>query len=773
MNRQEYKTRAKLVKKMSREGLTEENLADGGVKQVGSGKEKNLRRAADFELGKEREEQQVYHFHDQKEEKTGQKKEKTTRSYRKAAQTQRVGAAAVTKTGWDGGQAQESEQRETPPVQKTGAGDGPPGVITPVTEAMLHRHAGKKKRERKSGRLLFSEGTSQQAEHARTFGGKQKGKLPSESMRRAAGGAAYIMRQSEGEPEDSASDMAAAGYQAAGTAADAGGKALRSVKRKKQRYRLQKRARTQQNPYAAAGNPGSLWQKEKEDAGNAQSRRDMKKRIQKRRVRRQYQEAYYASKNGQAAMGSAAAAVTYKKHIFAPDRRRRWTRFIPGKTQAYLLTAVLALVLVTAVAAIGSGGLMFQGVTSVMAATTYPATDENMYAAENAYLDLERRLDLQINRMEETHPDYDEYRYNVDEISHNPYQLISFLSAKYGNFSYRDIASILPALFQEQYLLTVETTYETVTETKIIRVGESLGPVMTSGYCNCVLCCGIWAGGNTASGAIPKAGHTIAVDAKNPIVPMGTKVVMNGVEYTVEDTGNFARYGVDFDIYYDSHAGALQHGHQTMEAYLADSNGAQSIEVTETVQKKILHVTLENKGFGAVAGNHLSRDQAQLYDIYNYTLGNRSDLFPGYGTASEGYPDYTVSPEAMSDERFANMIYEAEKYLGTPYVWGGYSPAGFDCSGFVSYVLNHCGNGWDFGRLTANGLKEICTPVSPADARPGDLIFFQGTYATSGASHVGIIVGDGMMIHCGSPVQYASYETAYWKNHFLSVGRLP
>ena len=134
---------------------------------------------------------------------------------------------------------------------------------------------------------------------------------------------------------------------------------------------------------------------------------------------------------------------------------------------------------------------------------------------------------------------------------------------------------------------------------------------------------------------------------------------------------------------------------------------------------------------------------------------------------------YEIPPEALQDEEFARMIREAEKYLGVPYVWGGYSPSGFDSSGFVSYVINHCGNGWNYGRLTADGLRGVCTYVSPEEAKPGDLIFFQGTYNTSGASHVGIYVGNNMMIHCGDPIHYSSISTSYWQQHFMCFGRLP
>ena len=255
---------------------------------------------------------------------------------------------------------------------------------------------------------------------------------------------------------------------------------------------------------------------------------------------------------------------------------------------------------------------------------------------------------------------------------------------------------------------------------------------------------------------------------------IGTKVVMNGVEYTVEDTGAFARYGVDFDVYYDDHAAASAHGHQTWECYLADDNGRNEITVTETSAKKILYVTLLNRGLDAVARENLNEEQLILYNALNTTLGNRNYLWDtGSISGGSGGMDYEIPPEALEDEEFARIIREAEKYLGVPYVWGGYSPSGFDCSGFVSYVVNHCGNGWNYGRLTAEGLRGQCTFVSPAEAKPGDLIFFQGTYNTSGASHIGIYVGNGMMIHCGDPVQYANVNSSYWKQHFLSYGRLP
>ena len=192
----------------------------------------------------------------------------------------------------------------------------------------------------------------------------------------------------------------------------------------------------------------------------------------------------------------------------------------------------------------------------------------------------------------------------------------------------------------------------------------------------------------------------------------------------------------------------------------------------------ICTVTLENFNLSHVPVYIMSQDQLSMYAMYMATLGNRPDLFPGSGYVGRyfgtDYEKYEIPPEALEDEQFAKMIAEAEKYLGYPYVWGGSSPAtSFDCSGFVSWVCNNCGVGWNFGRLGADGLRGICTVVSAANVRPGDLVFFQGTYDTTGASHVGIYVGNNLMIHCGDPIQYANLNNSYWQAHFLSYGRLP
>ena len=492
--------------------------------------------------------------------------------------------------------------------------------------------------------------------------------------------------------------------------------------------------------------------------------------------KKRYKDAYRAARTGKAAgsLGGAetiagAENMTVKAKIALKEIVRRNRAIFAG-------IGFFALFFLIVSVSLGSCSASIQGTGSVIGITTYPSSDQDIYAAENAYVAMEEALNQQINEMESSHPGYEEYKYNISEIGHDPYHLTSYLTAKYGDWTYADVKDELKDLFEAQYHLKTEGKTETVTETKKVRVGESLGNVVTSGYCSCSICCGQWAGGPTASGVYPTANHTIAVDASNPFVPIGTKVVMNGVEYTVEDTGAFARYGVQFDVYYDNHSEALAHGHRTWEAYIADDNGSNEVTVTNTSTKKILYVTLTNSNFDAVARANLNTEQLIIYNALNTTYGNRNYLWnvsSGSGSAGGDGMSYEIPPEALQDEEFARMIHEAEKYLGVPYVWGGYSPTGFDCSGFVSYVINHCGNGWDYGRLTADGLRGVCTYVSPSEAKPGDLIFFQGTYNTPGASHVGIYVGNNMMIHCGDPIHYSDISTSYWQEHFLCFGRLP
>lgn len=617
---------------------------------------------------------------------------------------------------------------------------------------------------RKQGRLSFEDEAAPGQSMARGASGKVAGRAA--TVVTDTGAVAVHSKVHEAEDDNAAVKSA---HRAELLAEQTAASAVRQVKVRQE----SKRSRLRETSLEAETEVSAVAS----NVDKAAERAAQNHAIQKKQLKREYQKAAYrAAKNGSsatAASGSKAADVA----VSAGEKVKEVVKSFFAKNKGlFLPLALLTLLFVMIMVGLGSCSSTIAGVGTSIISTTYASTDEEINATENAYRALETALNNQINGMERTHPGYDEYVYQVDEISHNPYQLISYFTAKYGEFTYLQIKDELEEIFREQYRLSLDSIRETVTETKTVRVGESLGQVVTSGYCSCSICCGIWSGGPTASGVYPRANHTIAVDAYNPFVPMGTKVIMNGVEYTVEDTGNFARYGVQFDVYYDNHSTALNHGHRTWEAFIADSNGSREVEVTTTSEVNRLTVTLKNNGLDSVLRRRMSANEIMRYDLYNLTYGNRDYLFdvntlPSYG--GDGYR-YEIPPEALSDARFAKMIREAEKYLGYPYVWGGASPStSFDCSGYVSWVINNCGNGWNVGRLTADGLLRACTIVSPSEAKPGDLIFFQGTYDTPGASHVGIYVGNGMMIHCGNPIQYTSINSNYWQSHFYHFGRLP
>ncbi len=441
---------------------------------------------------------------------------------------------------------------------------------------------------------------------------------------------------------------------------------------------------------------------------------------------------------------------------------------------AVVVIFVMLFVFFFSAAASAGTAVIGQAASSAITATSYSAEDEDILGAESDYLALEAELREKLSDPERYFPGYDNYSLQSTEISHDPYKLTALLTVLYERYTRNEVQESLRKIFNAQYGISTEDITGT-SEQKTVRIGQSLGTVVTSGYCNCSICCGPNAGGPTASGVYPTEAHTIAVDSRNPIVPMGTKIVMNGTEYTVEDTGPLERYGVAFDVYYDDHDVAESHGHQNWEAFIADDNGTETVTVTVTNTQPTLKVTLRNYGIDHAARELLNDDLYLRYQLMAQLKGNREGLFPDYDAmAAYGGLNYAPPGSALSDAQFAAMYYEAVKYLGIEYVWGGETPeSGFDCSGFVSYVINHCGNGWDFGRLTAEEWRQTCMYVPPAEAKPGDLIFFQGTYDTDGASHIGIYLGEGMMVHAGHPVQIASCETPYFQEHFLSYGRIP
>ena len=394
---------------------------------------------------------------------------------------------------------------------------------------------------------------------------------------------------------------------------------------------------------------------------------------QKQAIKKQYA----AAKHNQAAQTTAKAAENTAKA--AKKAAEKAGKYVWEHRRGFAIAAAILLMLAFLLNGLSSCSVMMDGVGSGIAASTYPSQDADMLGAEAQYCEMEAELQRYLDTYESTH-DYDEYHFDLDTIEHDPYVLISIITALHqGEWTLDEVQGTLQMLFDRQYILTedvvVETRYRTETDT--------------------------WtdADGNT---------HT--------------------------DT-----YQVPYDYY-------------------------------------ICTVTLENFNLSHVPAYIMSEEQLGMYATYMATLGNRPDLFPGSGYIGKyvegSYTDYDIPPEALDDEVFAAIIKEAEKYLGYPYVWGGSSPStSFDCSGFVSWVINH--SGWDVGRLGAQGLCNICTPVSSANVKPGDLVFFTGTYDTPGVSHVGIYVGNNMMIHCGDPISYANLNSNYWQSHFYRYGRLP
>ena len=397
---------------------------------------------------------------------------------------------------------------------------------------------------------------------------------------------------------------------------------------------------------------------------------------------------YAAAKAGAAAAENTAAG-TAKAAQGTASMTEKAFQFVQSHSHIIIGIAAVGLLVLVIAGSVSSCSVLINGGGNVVLGTSYTAEDEDLKGVETDYTKLEDKLRKQIDRIETDHPGYDEYRYNLAEIGHNPYELASLLTVEFESYTRSQVQARLQSIFEAQYELKLEEKVEIRTR-KETRVGYRYNPITGTG-------------------------HT----------------------YTYQ--------------------------------------------VTVQYEYKILNVTLLNRGVDYVARNSgLTDDQLQRYEVTLECRGNRDDLFAGIafatpdGAGSSGeYQDYDIPGEALTDEKFRKMITEAEKYLGYPYVWGGSSPStSFDCSGFVSWVINHCGNGWNVGRQTANGLMGKCDIIPKSEAKPGDLIFFQKTYNTSGASHVGIYVGNGMMIHCGSPISYASIETSYWRQHYYCMGRI-
>ena len=349
-----------------------------------------------------------------------------------------------------------------------------------------------------------------------------------------------------------------------------------------------------------------------------------------------------------------------------------------AKSNAHVLLIVgVFLLLLLVMSAFSSCSILFSGTTQVSGQTIYTAEDRDIRGAETDYKKLEKELDKKIKRTPTDHPGYDEYRYHLDAIEHDPWQLTSFLTTLYDDYTRSEVQAKLKETFAKQYKLTtwveVQTRYRTV----------------------------------------------VMID------------IFTGIPYTVQ---------VPYEY-------------------------------------RIFHTKLVNKGLEVVIREELDNDQWKRYEIFQDTLGGRPYLFKGGlppgGSDGSGAPgiDYQVPAEALTDEEFAAIYKEAQKYVGTPYVWGGSTPeTGFDCSGYVCWVYNQ--NGYDVGRTTANGLWNKSQHISEAEAKPGDLVFFEGTYDTPGKSHVGIYLGNGMMVSAGDPIKYANIHSSYWQKYLSGFGRL-
>ena len=351
--------------------------------------------------------------------------------------------------------------------------------------------------------------------------------------------------------------------------------------------------------------------------------------------------------------------------------------FAKSNAHVLLIVGVFLLLLLLVMSAFSSCSILFSGTTQVSGQTIYTAEDRDIRGAETDYKKLEKELDKKIKRTPTDHPGYDEYRYHLDAIEHDPWQLTSFLTTLYDDYTRSEVQAKLKETFAKQYKLTtwveVQTRYRTV----------------------------------------------VMID------------IFTGIPYTVQ---------VPYEY-------------------------------------RIFHTKLVNKGLEVVIREELDNDQWKRYEIFQDTLGGRPYLFngglPPGGSDGSGAPgiDYTVPAEALTDEEFAAIYKEAQKYVGTPYVWGGSTPdTGFDCSGYVCWVYNQ--NGYDVGRTTANGLWNKSQHISEAEAKPGDLVFFEGTYDTPGKSHVGIYLGNGKMVSAGDPIKYADIHSSYWQKYLSGFGRL-
>ena len=409
--------------------------------------------------------------------------------------------------------------------------------------------------------------------------------------------------------------------------------------------------------------------------------------MQKRKIQREYAREVREA-------GRAGSTIAQNIRNIFKEPRKKIALLIRKGGKGLVAILPVFLVIILFGGGVSSCSSMLSGGLNTVLASSYTAEDSDINGAESDYLAKEIELRNKLNSIESDYPGYDEYRYNLAEIGHDPYELTSYLTVMYEDYTRAEVQNELQRLFNQQYVISYDVKREKRTRTEV-------------------------------------------------------------------------QTQINYEWEWDEEIG---------DWMLIETE--EEVEVEVEYDYWILTTTLTNNSLGRILASRLNDDQKERYKVLLETRGNRDGLFPDSPALAGGinigeYTDYDIPPAALTDARFRNMITEAEKYLGYPYVWGGSSPStSFDCSGFVSWVINHCGNGWNVGRLGAQGLMNICSIIPPSEAKPGDLIFFQGTYDTTGASHVAIYCGNNMMIHCGNPIQYANISHAYWQEHFYCFGRL-
>ncbi|WP_160132561.1 CD1108 family mobile element protein [Listeria monocytogenes] len=477
-------------------------------------------------------------------------------------------------------------------------------------------------------------------------------------------------------------------------------------------------------------NVNYMYKRMNSEKQNANSN-PLNKLIQKRRIKKEYAQVKKVANSTKAVVSDAKRVKNGIEKVIALAKELFSKKKIIGIIVVILLIFILLSSILSTCAAI------FMQAGTAIATSTWLSDDSDINQAEFYYTKLEAELQKKIDSIENEHKGYDEYNYNIGAIEHDPVQIISYLSAKFGEFHYPDIQKEIDKLFQTHYQLELEEETIIRTVTKEIRVGDSLGKVVTSAYCSCVICNGQWTGGPTASGVMPTANRTIAVDAKNPIVPLGTEIVMNGIEYTVEDTGNFARYGVAFDIYFDTHEEAIAWGHKTLEAYLAEGNkNTVTVKTTETIKQ--LNTTLKQIPLSQYIQENLTDDQFELYEIYLESRGNRQNF--GSPFNFDWYPNITSYPGYRTDPFSGEIKLHKGLDIGMPEGTptqaihdGVVTTAGFSSGGYGNYVIVE---DTEKGYKSLYGHFKKLNVSQGQSVKAGDVVGFVGTTGASTGNHL-------------------------------------